>query len=170
MTDRFLKISEIRRNRWRCVSICCCVFSNYDSFLTTHQGFQWQSQLHPLWHFILLQSEQIFLGQNDAEFTTSIESSKLINQCNVEFILTYSSNMDGVVVWVCISIRKDWINYSATPENRHKFYLPYMSVKAYLDMLKNLFSKLKRRQKIISVDTNTSKESEKILEKKENDL
>lgn len=29
---------------------------------------QWQSQLHPLWHFILLQSEHILLCQMDAEF------------------------------------------------------------------------------------------------------
>jgi len=26
-------------------------------------------------------------------------------------------NTSNVVVWVCISIRKDWINYSATFEN-----------------------------------------------------
>jgi len=46
-----------------------------------------------------------------------------------------------------------------------------MSVKAYLGMLKNLFAKLKRKQQITSVDTNTTKTSEeKKLEKKENDL
>jgi hypothetical protein len=42
-----------------------------------------------------------------------------------------------------------------------------MSVKPFMGMLKNLFSKLKRKQEVTPVDTNTSKESEGKLEKKE---
>jgi hypothetical protein len=45
--------------------------------------------------------------------------------------------------------------------------LPYMLVRPYIGMLKNLFSKLKRKQEVISVDTNAPKESEENLEKKE---
>jgi hypothetical protein len=45
-----------------------------------------------------------------------------------------------------------------------------MSAAPYLGMLKNLFSKLKRKQKVTTVEFNTPKESEEKLEKKENDL
>ena len=38
---------------------------------------RWQSQLHPVSHFILLQSEQIFLFQYGAVFTISIELSDI---------------------------------------------------------------------------------------------
>jgi hypothetical protein len=45
--------------------------------------------------------------------------------------------------------------------------LPYMLVRPYIGMLKNPFSKLKRKQEVMSVDTNAPKESEENLEKKE---
>jgi hypothetical protein len=46
-----------------------------------------------------------------------------------------------------------------------------MSVNAYLGMIKNLFSKLIRKQEVTPVDTNTSQESEEQnLKKSENDL